>query len=101
MYTFSRERKKINPKEFLAYSISIFFFVAGVLFYIWPYIYLLDINYEFERLIKEKSKLIQSNSLLKVELASLKSLDRVEEVAHTQLGLVFPLEGQIVIIKAD
>jgi len=37
MYTFNRERKRINPKEFLSYSISIFLFIVGILFYIWPY----------------------------------------------------------------
>jgi len=99
MYTFNRERKNINTGEFLIYSTCIFLFIAGVLFYIWPYINILNINYDFEKLLKERAKLIQSNKLLKIEMASLKSLDRVENIASTQLGLSFPHEGQIVIIK--
>lgn len=99
MYTFNRERKKIEPKEFLFYSVSILFFIAAVLFYIWPYVNILNINYEFERMLKEKAKLTQSNNLLKIELSSLRSLDKVEEIAYTQLGLIFPQEGQVVIVR--
>jgi cell division protein FtsL len=98
MYTFGRERRNINYGELLIYSICIFFFITGVLFYIWPYNNILNINYEFEKLLKERAKLIQSNKLLKIEMASLKSLDRVEDIATAQLGLSFPHEGQVVII---
>lgn len=98
MHTFYREREKNNFKEFLYYYISIVILIIGVLFYIWPYIHILNINYEFERLLKEKMKLIQNNKVLKIELASLKSLDRVENIAITRLGLTFPEEGQMVYV---
>ena len=101
MYTFNRERRNINPGEFLTYSVCVFLFITGVLFYIWPYINILNINYKFEKLLKERAKLVQSNKLLKIEMASLKSLDRVENIATTQLGLSFPQDGQIVIIKGE
>ena len=101
MYTFNRERRNINPGEFLTYSVCVFLFITGVLFYIWPYINILNINYKFEKLLKERAKLVQSNKLLKIEMASLKSLDRVENIATTQLGLSFPQDGQIVIIKSE
>lgn len=101
MYTFNRERKKINPKEFLSYSISIFLFIVGILFYIWPYFNILNINYKFEKLLKERAKLIQNNNLLKIELASLKSLERVEDMAKSQLGLVFPDEKQVILVKIE
>ena len=101
MYTFNRERRNINPGEFLTYSVCVFLFITGVLFYIWPYINILNINYKFEKLLNERAKLVQSNKLLKIEMASLKSLDRVENIATTQLGLSFPQDGQIVIIKSE
>ncbi len=99
MYTFNRERRKIEPKEFLFYSGSILLFITAILFYIWPYVNILNINYEFERLHKERAKIAQNNNLLKIEMASLKSLDKVEETAYTRLGLIFPQDGQVVIIK--
>lgn len=101
MHTFNRERKRINPKDFLSYFISIFLFIAGVLFYIWPYFNILNINYKFEKLLKERAKLIQNNNLLKIELASLKSLERVEDVAKSQLGLVFPDKKQVILVKIE
>jgi cell division protein FtsL len=101
MYTFNRDRRKIEPKEFLFYSASILFFIAAILFYIWPYVNILDINYEFERLHKERARLMQNNNLLKIEMASLKSLDKVEETAYSRLGLIFPQDGQVVIVKAE
>lgn len=99
MHTFYREREKNNLKDFLSYYISIVILIIGVLFYIWPYIHILNINYEFERLLKEKTKLIQNNKVLRIELASLRSLDRVENIAITRLGLIFPEEGQIVYVS--
>jgi cell division protein FtsL len=36
---------------------------------------------------------------MKVEVASLKSLSRIESIAKNQLGLINPKSGQVIFIK--
>jgi cell division protein FtsL len=39
------------------------------------------------------------NKQIKVEVASLKSLSRIESIAKNQLGLINPEPGQVIFIK--
>ena len=72
--------------------------MSGVLFYIWPHVRLTRMGYEFERLENRHKILIQKNKVLRIEVASLKSLEHIEKIARERLGLTFPSDGQIAIV---
>lgn len=74
-------------------------FVPGVLFYIWVHFQMVSLSYDIARTQKQKRELMEINKKLRIQLASLKSPERIERIALTKLGLKPPAKGQLEIIK--
>ncbi|MBI5183595.1 MAG: cell division protein FtsL, partial [Nitrospinae bacterium] len=58
-------------------------------------------GYEFERAENIHKGLIQNNRKLRLEIESLKSLSHIERIARDKLGMTFPNDDQIAIIKEE
>lgn len=61
-----------------------------VIVYINQYVRLSRSNYRLERLESQRSQLKNHNIHLELQISQLKSLDRVEEIAKRDLGMVRP-----------
>ena len=70
-----------------------------VLFYVWQHVQVVRLGYQVEYLAGERAGLIQQQKELRVEVARLKSLRRVEEIARRQLGLTTPKSGQVIALE--
>lgn len=70
-----------------------------ILFYVWQQIQVVRLGYQIEDLAGERAALIRQQKGLRVEVARLKSLRRVEEIARRQLGLTTPKSGQVVTLE--
>lgn len=70
-----------------------------VLFYVWQHIQVVRLGYQVEYLAGERTALIQQQKELRLEVARLMSLRRVEEIARGQLGLTSPKSGQVVTLE--
>ena len=75
------------------------FFVPGVLVYIWLHVQEVNLGYDIAKGQKQKRELLEINKKLRIELANLKSPERIEGIALTKLGLRTPEKGQIEILK--
>jgi cell division protein FtsL len=73
--------------------------LLGVLFYVWQHIQVVRMGYEIEHLQAERLALVRHENELRFEVARLRSLRRVEEIARRQLGLTSPMAGQVVIAE--
>ena len=58
------------------------------------------LGYQVEGLSGERAGLIRQQKELRLEVARLKSLRRVEEIARQQLGLTSPKPGQMVAVES-
>ena len=54
---------------------------------------------EIDRLSKQRDRLLEVRRKLEIELATLYSLRRIEEVATRQLGMVRPGAHQVVVVE--
>ena len=79
--------------------ILLVFFVPGVLVFIWLHVQVVKLSYDIATAQKQKGELMEINKKLRIQLANLKSPERIEGIALTQLGLRVPGKGQIEIIK--
>jgi cell division protein FtsL len=61
--------------------------VGGVLIYVWHQVQQVRLAYELEELRALRSELDELNRRLKVEVASLRTLARIEQKARAELGL--------------
>ncbi len=64
----------------------------------WPHLEMVEIGYEVARLKNERAVMAQERRVLRVEIAALRQLDRVETIARKKLGMVFPRPDQIVYV---
>ncbi len=69
--------------------------VGGVLTYVWQEVQRVRLAYEIEELRALRGELDELNRRLKVEIASLRSLARIEQKARAELGLELPRGNQV------
>jgi cell division protein FtsL len=76
-----------------------FVFLGCALFYVWAHHQVISLSYEISKASQEEQNLVQVNKKLRLELASLKSPKRIENMAVKDLGLVNPQKEQLIIVR--
>jgi cell division protein FtsL len=92
-----KERFPRSPLKYFFILLS--FFLLGVLGFIRLHVQTLSLSYDIASAQKQKGELMEINKKMRIQLANLKSPERIEGIALTQLGLRPPGKGQIEIIK--
>ena len=87
-----------KPNEMLLLIIFMTIFLAELLFFTWCRVQTIGSGYEISREAKRHQDLITLKNNLKVELARLKSPERIAKIAKNQLGLITPTREQMIII---
>ena len=68
---------------------------AGLLLFVWQHFQCLQLGYQLEELKAERSQAAEMNLRLKLEVAALKSPERIDAIARGTLGLTMPVPGQV------
>ena len=74
-------------------------FLCEMLIYTWCRVQCTQVGYEISRASGEQEKLTVVQKKLQVELARLKSPERLAKIAESYLGLKMPSSRQVVIIE--
>jgi len=69
-----------------------------VLVHVWLRLQVVQMGYVLATASKLQSRLEQENRELKVELATLTTRDRLNEMARRRLGLAAPQKGQVIVL---
>jgi cell division protein FtsL len=93
-----KKNKQRNPKVTAAWLLLMFAFIAELLFYTWCRVQYVRVGYEIQEQTTRIRKLSAMQDNLKIELARLKSPQRIAKIARTQLGLVTPSPQQTIIL---
>ena len=83
---------------------SIWIFIAIVLMivlliYVWSHIHMTELEYQIARELSSREQLTEEQAKLKVELATLKSPQRIETIAREKLQMTYPGREQVILIK--
>ena len=83
------------------YPIFLFLVLVFIIsiFFVWSRTELVRLEYEISRMEKKLRELKQDERCMLLEVASLRSPQRIEEVARNDLGLVRSRTEQIIIVK--
>jgi cell division protein FtsL len=73
--------------------------IAGSLFYVWSRVMVINLGYDLSEAMEVHWKLVGENKKLHIEIATLKSLGRIERIAQEELEMEKPLPGQIILMK--
>ena len=87
-----------STKMVIIWFIIMAVFIAELLVYTWSRVQCINTGYEISNENNKNRNLIKLQNNLKVELARLKSPERLAKIAKNQLGLKTPKPEQIIII---
>lgn len=94
-----KQKNNINPnistRIFLA---LLFFFTAELLLYTWCRVQCIETGVQISAAKEKQQRLIELQKNLRVEMANLKSPERIVRIAKNKLGLVMPDPKQIIVI---
>jgi len=94
-----KAKKNIRkPGTTLTWIIVMTIFLAQLLFFTWCRVQYIEAGYDISRETRRHQDLITLQNNLKIELASLKTPERITEIAKNQLGLIMPTKEHIIII---
>ena len=95
----SKTLKNIRkPNATVILIIFMTIFLTELLFFTWCRVQTIGTGYEISRETQRHQDLINFQNNLKVELARLKSPERIAKIAKNQLGLITPTQEQMIII---
>ncbi len=93
-----QDRTRGGISGFLAFCI-ISALIAFSLFYVWSRVLVINLGYDLSQAMEIQGELVQDNKKLQIEIATLKSLARIERIAQDELDMEKPLPGQIILMK--
>jgi cell division protein FtsL len=73
--------------------------MAVLLIYVWSHIHMTELEYQVARELSSKEQLAEEQAKLKVELATLKSPQRIEIIAREKLQMTYPGREQVILLK--
>lgn len=96
----NRKKKKnaLNRKMAILYLGLMFVFIVELLFYTYCRVQSTQISGDISRETARQKDLISMRDSLKVELARLKSPQRIAKIAGEQFDLVLPNSNQIIVL---
>jgi cell division protein FtsL len=93
-----RKKQTRNPKILAACLVFMGLFITELLFYTWCRVQSIQVRYEISELGANQEQMVRLQDNLKIELARLKSPQRISKIAKQQLGLVAPTSKQLILI---
>ena len=94
----SRAAQATRRRRNWGVAMLIVMFLGIVLVHGWLRLQVVHMGYVLATASKLKSRLEQENRELKVELATLTTRDRLNEMARRRLGLAAPQKGQVIVL---
>lgn len=73
--------------------------IAGLLLYVGGKVQIMRLGYQIDALEREKQELERANRSLRIEVSSLTSPARIEEIATKKLGMIRPPKDAVVVVK--
>ena len=91
-------KKNGNVKITGIWIIFMAVFIVELFIYTWCRVNCIGVGYEISEETKKQHELMALQNNLKIELASLKSPERISKIAKNQLGLKAPTKSQMIVI---
>jgi cell division protein FtsL len=102
MLKWLKRTKKIQfhvaTREYRMVLVAVSGLMIVAMAFVWCNIRLVGLAYEYQILDKTHRSLLRENHLLRVERESLQSLDRIQKLAKSKVGLREPESGQIITV---
>lgn len=95
-------RQQDNASGSVGYYTWIFIasvLMAVALLYVWSHIHMTELEYQIARELSSQEQLIEEQAKLKLEMATMKSPQRIETIAREKLQMTHPEREQVILLK--
>lgn len=95
-------RQEEDSSTRIGYSTWVFIafvLMTVALVYVWSHIHMTELEYQIARELSEQEQLSEKQKRLKIELATLKSPQRIESIAREKLQMTYPEREQVIVLK--
>ncbi len=95
-------REQDGASGSIGYSAWIFIasvLMAVALLYVWSHIHMTELEYQVAQELSTREQLGEEQAKLKLELATLKSPQRIETIAREKLQMTYPERTQVILLK--
>ena len=95
-------RQEDDSRTGIGYSTGVFIvslLLAIALLYVWSHIHMTELEYQLARELTAHGQLLEDQKRLKLELAMLKSPQRIESIALNKLQMTYPERKQVILLK--
>ncbi|MCG0274730.1 MAG: cell division protein FtsL [Thermosediminibacteraceae bacterium] len=96
---YTRPRTKVQSREKARYIVGIIMVTLAFIVLLTRFAFIIESQYRLEKMRAEVMRIASENENLKVKIANLKSTERIETIAKTNLKMQEPGEDQIVYIE--
>ncbi len=97
----SDEKKASSELKYSPFIFVTLVLMAVALVYVWSHIRMTELEYMVAEEMSIKENLLEEQRKLKVEIATLKSPQRLEAIAKEKLHMAYPTRDQVIILKND
>jgi cell division protein FtsL len=87
-----------NIKKTGGWFLVMTLFILELFFYTWCRVQTVRLGYEISSEMNQQQKLISYQNNLKIELARLKSPERIADIAREQLGMIMPTSEKTILL---
>lgn len=105
--TYIRKKGKVGSLRLLRrrrakeFSILMLIFLTCALFFVWSRIGVVRHGYEIANLMKDRERLLETQKALQIEVATLKSPVRLEDIAKNDFHMARPESHQIIFVSEE
>ena len=95
-------REQDRTSDDTGYSTWIFIatiLMMVLLIYVWSHIHMTELEYQIARELSSREQFTEEQAKLKVELATLRSPQRIETIAREKLQMTYPGREQVILLK--
>jgi len=98
-HTFRREEDSPTSVSYSTWIFIVSLLLAVALIYVWSHIHMTELEYQLARELTTQEELLEEQKKLKLELATLKSPQRIESIAINKLQMSYPQRKQVIVLK--
>jgi cell division protein FtsL len=96
-----READGRSIRDYIVVTALAALFLFGLFVYGWQHYQWIQFGYRIQEAQKKREHLVEMGQQLRLERAALRSLQRIDLMARRDLGMILPLPGQVVTLRAD
>lgn len=97
--TIQEEHKKTGEIKYSVYIVAALALMSVLLCYVASHLQMTKLEYQIAEEISRKERLVDEQKKLKVEVATLKSPQRIAAIAREKLQMTNPDKDQVIMIK--